>query len=68
MDRLKLGLLDAVEGFFKLGDERCLTRLETVAAHDAPEIIVVLISQEACCSGPLRAFLGAPRHQRPHAH
>jgi hypothetical protein len=28
--------LDAVEGFFKLGDERGFARGETVATHDAP--------------------------------
>ena len=32
-------LLDAVEAFFELGDERSFSRLETVATHDAPEII-----------------------------
>jgi hypothetical protein len=33
-----LVLLDAVESFFKLGDQRSLARRETVAAHDAPKI------------------------------
>jgi hypothetical protein len=32
-------LLDAVESFFELGDQWSLTRLETVVAHNAPEII-----------------------------
>ena len=31
--------LDALEAFFKLGDQRCFTGREAVAAHDAPEVI-----------------------------
>ena len=34
-----LVLLDVVESFFKLGNEWSFARGETVAAHDAPEII-----------------------------
>ena len=37
--RSLLVLLHALEALFKLGDERSLTRLQTVTAHDAPEII-----------------------------
>jgi hypothetical protein len=37
-----LVLLDALESFFKSGDQGSLTRRETVTTHDAPEIIAPL--------------------------
>ena len=38
-----LVFLDAFESFFKLCDQRSLTRLEAVPAHDAPEIIAACL-------------------------
>jgi hypothetical protein len=53
-------LLDAVESFFKLGDERSLSRRETVATHHAPEIITIRTQMPVVHRPPKHSFITGP--------